>query len=339
MAVKFPYSNVEINGITLDTVSVEVSEGHEQTCARFTIETEDVTGVDLNDPVTIKMGYVGDNGTVFKGYVDEIVQSRMPGTYTIKGRDILKRAIEHYLVTTDINAPWSRSHIPAENLVRDLLREAGIAKYSGAHTSFTFGTQCPAEFNMMSSWDAIRTICNIIAYNCYCRNGKVYFKRVFPEPDIPAPPGSFELKTGVNGNITYIDYGYNTDNLRNKVVVFGRDGIYAESHSTTTPCPPGWTPPCQFLPNNFYKTAIVSSEFIDSDGMAQDSADYNLDLYNKLTESLRIEAEGDHMVRCRDTVIVTDLLFTGMNADEWFVFSISHKVTDDGYTMSVNLSR
>lgn len=339
MAVKRPYSNVVINGITLDTISVEVAEGHEQTCARFSVEVEDTTGIDLNDTVTIKMGYVGDNGIVFKGYVDEIVQSRMPGTYSIKGRDVLKRAIEHYLVTTNIDNPWSRSHITAENLVRDLLKEAGITDYSGAHTSFTFGTQCPAEFNLMSSWDAIRTICNIIAYNCYCVDGRVYFQRVFPIPTIPAPPGSFELKTGTGGNTTFIDYGYNTDNLRNQVIVFGLGGIYAEAHSATTPCPPGWPAPCTFLPAGFYKTAIVSSEFIDSDGMAEDSAKYNLELYNKLTESLRIEAEGDHRLRCRDTVTVTDLIFTGMNADEWFVFSITHKISDEGYTMSVNLSR
>jgi len=321
---KTPYKAVTIGGNPIDILNIEVSNGHKQTCARCSIETDDITGVNLNQEILVDIGYVGNHGQIFKGYVDEISETRMPGTYSIEGRDILKKAIEHFIVSADIEVPWCRSHITAEGLVEDLLNEAQIYAYNGDVTHFTFGIQCPAEFNLMSSWDAISQICNILAYNCFAVTGTVYFTRVFPIPS-GAPTANFTV--GNAGNILTIKYNYNTENLRNRVVVFGYGGIYAE-RKVASP----------YLPVDFYKTAIVSSELIEQQSMADDSAQYNLQLYNKLTESLHIDAEGDHTVKCRDTVSVTEP-FTGMSADHWFVFSINHRIDDAGYKMSMSLSR
>jgi len=335
MAPKGIFTDVQINGNPVDILSLEVSEGYKQTCARFSLDTDDITGFDLNDVVTIDMGFDAAHGPIFQGYVDEITETRMPGTYSVEGRDVLKRAIEHFIVSTDIDHPWSRENIAAENLVRDLLSEAGIGAYVGAATAFTFGTSSPAEFNLMTSWDGIRLICNILAYTCFAENGVVYFKREFP---VPVAPSTHSFDVGNAGDIVLIDYGYNPDNLRNKVVVFGKSGIYAERHEDDTPNP--WPPPARksFLPANFYKTAIVSSELIDLQSMADSSAQYNLELYNKLTEFIRLETIGDYLVRSRDTIDVTEP-FTGMVADEWFIYSVSHRIDDSGYTMSLNLSR
>lgn len=324
MPVKGLYSAITIGGVSLDTLSVEVSEGHKQVTARCSIETEDITGITLNDPITIDIGYDGSHGVIFVGYVDEIVETRMPGTYQIEGRDILKRAIEHYLVTTDIENPWSRKNIAAEDLVKDLLHEAGITSYVGDTSNFTFGVKCDAEFNLMSSWDAIRTICHIIAYNCYAENGVVYFKRVFP---VPAAIADHSFIVGNLGNLLMAEYVYNTDNLRNRVVVFGRDGIYADKKADSP-----------YLPAGFYKTAIVSNELIDTQSMANRSATYNLNLYNRLTEAFRVEVEGNVSVRCRDTVAITEP-FTEQSADKWFVYTVSHRLDDDGYKMSLSLTR
>jgi hypothetical protein len=133
---------------------------------------------------------------------------------------------------------------------------------------------------------------------------------------------------GNSGDLTVTDYQYNTDNLRNKVIVFGLKPIYAEA-SAASP----------YLPADFYKTAVVSSELIDTQGMADDSANYNLDLYNKLTENLNLEAEGDYRVRVRDTVSVTEPFIPDAEGD-WFVFALSHRLAESsGYTMSMTLSR
>lgn len=318
------YTDVQINGNPMNILSVEVTEGYKQTTARCSIETENISSINLNQTVTIDLGFSDDHGQVFVGYIDDISESRMPGTYRIECRDVLKRAIEHFIVTADLQNPWSRSNIQAEDLVRDLLAEAGITAYSGEVTSFTFGTQYPAEFNLMSSWDAINMICNILAYHCYAENGTVYFKRIFP---VPGGSASKSFSVGDSGNITFINYGYNTDNLRNKVVVFGKPPIHAEA---STPSP--------HLPSGFYKTAIVSSELIDTQDMADQSAQYNLQLYNKLTEFARLDAEGNHAVRCRHTVSVTEP-FTGMSGTLWFIYSITHRIDESGYKISLNLAK
>jgi len=318
------YSAVTVGGVSLDTLSVEVSEGHKQVTSRCSLETEDITGITLNDPITIDIGYDDSHGVIFVGYVDEIVETRMPGTYQIEGRDVLKRAIDHYLVTTDIENPWSRKNISAEDLVKDLLHEAGIINYVGAVSHFTFGVKCDAEFNLMSSWDAVRTITHIIAYNCYAEDGVVYFKRVLP---VPAAIADHSLTIGNLGNLMMIEYVYNTDNLRNRVVVFGRDGIYAEEKVASP-----------YLPADFYKTAIVSNELIDTQRMADRSAAYNLELYNRLTETTRVEAVGNHSVRCRHTIAITEP-FTEQVAERWFIYSASHRLDDNGYKMSLSLAR
>ena len=222
MAVKQLYTNVVIGGTVYPVISVEVTEGHKQAATRCSITLEDITGIGLNNIVSVDMGYTTSHGQLFYGYIDTIKETRMPGTYTIECRDVLKRAMEHFIVSTDLKNPWSRTSISAEDLVGDLLAEAGITNYIGETTAFTFGTTSPAEFNLISSWDAIQQICHILAYNCYTENNVVYFKRVAP---VPAASASTNLTVGNSGTIITTQYQYSTENLRNKVVVFGRPPI------------------------------------------------------------------------------------------------------------------
>ena len=72
--------------------------------------------------------------------------------------------------------------------------------------------------------------------------------------------------------------------------------------------------------------------------MADDSASYNLDLYNKLTETVSLELEGDYRIRARDTVSVNEP-FTEMSGDLWFVYAATHRIDKSGYTTRINLSR
>lgn len=305
-------------------ISAEVTEAYKQPCARFRLEVEDLGSFGLNDDITITMGYTGDTAQIFEGFIDSITSTRRPGVYEVAGRDIIKFAIEHWIVTTNLDQPWSRSNISAENLVRDLLAEAGVTDYSGDTSSFTFGVSNPAEFQLVSSWDAVEKICNIIAWRCYAKNGTAYFKNLIPEPS--GTPVAY-LHSGDGGEITQIGYETSTDNLRNKVVVFGRDGIYAED-SASSP----------YLPAGFYKTAVVSSELIDSQSMADDAATYNLNLYNRLTEAVRLDILGNPSIRARDTVNVVEW-FTGISGD-WFVYSATHRMDENGgYTTQLRLLR
>lgn len=322
MATKELYCDLTSDGNSIDIISVEVAEAYKQTCARCSFEVEDITNIILNSTIIVDLGYVGDHAQMFKGYVDEIDYSRMPGFYKVECRDILKRAIEHYIVTTDLENPWSKENIQTETLVRDLLKEAGITDYSGDVTHYTLGTNGPAEFNLISSWDAISQINAIIAWYCYAENGVVYFKDMWPVP-VGAPVHTFI--TGDAGEIISIEYSQSTENLRNKCIAFGKDGIYAEAHAASP-----------YLPVGFYKTAIVSNELIDTQSMAQQSCDYNLNLYNRLTETLHVEIEGDPHVRTRQTVHVTEA-FTNVDSD-WFVYSTRHRLATDNATYQTSLT-
>lgn len=324
MSIKTLYINISGDGSGMDDIdSIEIDEGYKQPSARFKITTRSVGTFTLNDQIIIDIGYDTDHAAIMYGYIDSITATDQPGTYEVAGRDIIKRAIEHYIVTTDLENPWSRRNISAESLVQALLSEAGITNYSGDTSSFTFGVNYPAEFQLISSWDAIERICNIIAWRCYAKNDTVYFQNLQPEP---SGSPSITLQTGASGNISTVSYEYSTDNLRNKVVVFGRDGIYAED-SAVSP----------YLPTDFYKTAIVSSELIDTQSMADDSATYNLNLYNKLTEVVKVDVEGNPSLRARDTVECIES-FTGVTGD-WFVYSVIHRIGNDGYMTTAHLTR
>jgi len=318
--------DLEIGGDYTDMVgvtSIEVNEAYKQPCSRFRLEVYDYGSFGLNDYITIDMGFTGSSGEVFQGFIDSIGSTRRPGIYEIIGRDVIKRAIDHWIVTTDLENPWSRSNISAESLVHDLLAEAGITSYSGETSNFTFGITSPAEFQIVSSWDAIERICMIIAWRCYARDGTVYFSSIKPEPS-GAPVKN--LRVGDSGNITNIKYEVSTDNLRNKVVVFGKEGIYAQA-SAESP----------YLPEGFYKVAIVSSELIDRQSMADDAADYNLILYNRLTEVAQCDLLGMYDVRARDTINIIEP-FTGITGD-WFVYSATHRLDQNGYTTQLHLMR
>jgi hypothetical protein len=306
-----------------DVISVEINEAYKQPCARFRLETYDYGSFGLNDYITIDMGFVGSSGEVFQGFIDSISATRRPGVYEVIGRDVLKRAIDHWIVTTDLENPWSRSNISAEDLVQALLAEAGITTYSGDASSFTFGVSSPAEFQIVSAWDAVERICMIIAWRCYAKDGTVYFQNLKPEPSGVA---SKNLRVGNSGNITNVKYEESTDNLRNKIVVFGKEGIYAEA-SAVSP----------YLPADFYKTAIVSSELIDLQSMADQAASYNLTLYNRLTEVASCDLLGLYDVRARDTINIIEP-FTGLTGD-WFVYSATHRLDQNGYTTQLHLTR
>ena len=322
MASKPLYYSLTSDGNPIDVTSIEVAEAYKQACARCSFEVEDITNIELNSTIIADFGYVGDHAQLFKGYVDEIGYSRMPGLYRVECRDILKRAIEHYIVMPDLENPWERENIQAETLVGDLLNEAGIAAYAPDVTHFTFGTNGPAEFNLISSWDAIGQVGSIIAWYCYAEDGVVYFKETWPVP-VGAPSHTFV--TGDAGEIISIEYSKSTDNLRNKAICYGKDGISAEA-SAVSP----------FLPAGFYKTAIVSNQLIDTQAMAQSSCDYNLNLYNKLTETVHLEIEGNPNVRARETVRVTEA-FSEVDSD-WFVYSTRHRISVDNATYQVSLA-
>ncbi len=308
----------------VEAVSIEVFESYGQATAKCSIITDDYGSLDLGDLIEIDMGYVGNHGVVFKGYIQDINSERLPGQHIIEAHDVLIRAVEYLLVSTDLDNPWSRRNISMENLVGDLLAESGITNYSGDASGFTLATgEVPAEFQLVFVMDAINQVAEIIAWHCYAdQSGTVHFEDLKP---IPAGSPVASYTTGSGGNLVTVSRHISTDELRNKVVVFGNPPIYA-SASAASP----------YLPGGFYKTAVVSTPLIDTQSMADVCASYNLAAWNRLTEILQVEAEGDYARHARQTVGVTES-FTSTTGN-WFIYDITHSLSNT-YVMRMNLRK
>lgn len=322
MATNRTLSHTITNGVA--AVGIEITTDYKEFCRRATIETRDIQGLDVGDPIEITMGYVGDTTKLFHGNVKAIECANLPGLYTLQCLDDLWRAKEYWFVPADLDNPWSRSNIAAEDLAEDILNECGITAYSADYTpGFTFATgEVPVEIKLVAAADPLSWINEITGSHIYCdANGTVHYTDIEPVPGA----SSATLTTGNNGQLIFTDYTKSDENLRNKVVVFGVPGISA-IRSAVSP----------HLPADFYKTAIISHGMIDTEWIAQKCAEINLDTLNRLTEGVIVECEGDPSIDCRDTVTVTEA-FTGV-AGDWFVYAATH-IFRASYTMRLTLKK
>ena len=320
MAINRTLSHSITNGVA--AVRVEVTADYKELCRRATVETRNVQGLDVGDDIEITLGYVGNTAKLFHGTVKGVEAANLPGLYSLQCLDDLWRAKEFWFVPEDLDNPWSRSDIAAETLVEDILAECGITDYSADWSpGFTFATgEMPVELKLVAAVDPLNWINEITGGHIYADNiGTVHYTDIEPVPGT----SSATLTTGNNGQLIFTSYTKSDENLRNKVVVFGAPGIMATA-SAASP----------YLPANFYKTAIISHGMIDTQAMAQATADLNLDVLNRLTEGVVVECEGDPSIDCRDTVTVTED-WTGV-AGDWFVLQAIHEMADR-YTTRLTL--
>jgi hypothetical protein len=304
---------IALNGNPVtDLDACTVDEGFNQSSTRFEMTMHTLPACSVNDSVSITLGYVAGAALIFTGYIDNIQPTNPDGLTTVTGRDALKRAAEHLLVPVNSEDPaFKRVNISAETLVQDLLAECGLVNYGSDVSGFTF---LEPEFSLEFVYGAIERICGILQWHCYADTaGKVWFQDIKP---VPAGAAVANFTVGVGGNLVTINYRQSDEDLRNKVVVFGKEDIYAEA-SAASP----------YVPAGYYKTAVVASPLIDTQQMADGAANFNLTAWNKLTEIVEAEAEGNPNVHVRDTVFVQDA-FTGRN-ENWFVYTCSHRFASD----------
>jgi hypothetical protein len=317
MTVKTLYSS--ISGVT-GVISLDSVEGYNTLCRNLTVECVSTT-LDIGDDIVVDAGFSDNHGIIFTGIVKKVNKTTPNNTVKLTCLDTLVKANDFFLVAEDPDVPFSRSNIDATDLVGDLLAEAGITTFSADPTNFIF---TDPSFNLVSISDAIGQINAVIVYHIWCdETGTIHFADRRPYimgGDTP----TFTFTTGSSGNIITNDYTQSEEDLRNKVVVYGKEDIVATA-SASSP----------YLPDGFYKTAVVASPLISPLQMAQDSADFNLVLFNRLTKTVSCEALGDHTLHVNSIVTVTEPT-TGVTGD-WFVFSVSHSWGESGYTMRMVL--
>lgn len=312
---------------TSDIATVDVDQDYSQPTANAVVKCGS-TSLSLGDDVEIDIGYTDDHAVVFNGYVLEKITTRNAGelSYTLRCRDNLWRTMAMFIASEDPQAPLKYSNITAESLVATMLDLSGISTYSLDSPGFTFAPEEPLEVHLTSAWDIINRVCWLIAWHCYDDMGTIRFLDRKPY-NVAGDVSVHSFTVGDSGDILTIEpYAISSDKIRNKVVVYGKEGVYA-SASASSP----------FLPADFYKAEVLSApDLVDNNTMAQDIADYNLDLMNRLEKSATVTVLGTPAVSARKVVTFTEAK-TGISAD-WFVYGCKHRLSDS-YMISMTLTQ
>ena len=325
-----------ITGCTQSNIlSITVNESHGSATANAVFEVIDTT-LDIGDYVEINLGYTTDHGVVFAGYVKQIEHKIQENTYSITANDILIRASDYFIVPSNPDDSFKRRGISAEDPVREVMAMAGLTSFTYDATYFTFGINSDVEVKLVSSYDYSRMIGDYITWTVRAdRNGTVHFENRKPyvmtgstgQPgDVPDVPTSYTIQ---DSNLISFSKFVNEKNLRNKVVVWGADGVYAEA-SASSP----------YLPAGFYKTVLLSApDLIGDVGTAQACANYNLNLLNRLTEGISATVLGDHSLTARTVIKSNVVSITPHITNNWYVFTAEHNWNRSGYTTNLELRK
>lgn len=302
-------------------VSVSVSDSYTAPTATAVIQCMG-SSLDVGDSVSIDLGYSSSHQRVFAGYVKNVQRSQSPTMYEITCANAMVRAVDFFIVSDSPLTPYSRTNISAQTLIGQLMAMAGLTNYSGGSTGFTFATKGePLEVNLTSVYDYCKFIADILAWHIYADdNGKVWFLSRPPFPD-----GDSSVATLSDSNLLDVSYWRSDRDLRNRVVVYGSEGVYATAQASSP-----------YLPSGFYKSvAVAAPTVITSQSMAEQSADYNLAKLNRLTIGGSATIIGNAAINCRSCVEVSkaDIGMTG----QFFVFGLEHNWSKDGFKTSMDL--
>lgn len=285
--------------------------------------------LEIGDSCDVAMGLSGTLATIITGGIVKSIDKRRPEqNYVIKVYDKLVQANDYFIASDDPEVPFTAANISAETLVQQLLALAGITGVAVDSTGFTFGVVKPVPINLVSAWDYVENICRITGFVCYVDSaGAVHFKQRKPYI-VGGDISSHTFTTGNTGDIKSIAYSKSDEKLRNSVVVYGSPGI----HATLTASSP-------YLPSGFKKTIVVAHELIDTNLSATRTAEVNLEMFNRLTETVNLEILGNVGIHARSIVDVSES-YTGLAAgDLWVCYGAKHTVDRNGYSVTVALVR
>lgn len=322
--------------------SISVTENHSASTSTAVVTCVSHS-FNLGDSINIYMGYTDNYPKVFTGYVKQIERQVPDGLYTITCKDAMVRALDYFVVSARPDEPFSRSDIWAENLVRDVLELAGITNYGHDDTYFKFATgDQPAEVNVVSAYDYCNGLADLLTWHLYAdHNGKVWFvnRKPYVMDGNSGQPGD-EADTPVatlidSGNLSLVKEVDEKD-LRNRVVVYGGGEIVAEAKRSTS-----WNPETssyeQVLPTGFYKTALLSSSIIASQGYAETIADYNLKRFNRLWHKFGMTILGNPDLHARSVVTINS---TAMSTNsDWYIMQLTHNWGPGGFLTNLDLIR
>jgi hypothetical protein len=315
-------------------VSIQVSQSHGAPYSVAMVECESFSG-DIGSVLEAYMGYDGSNTRKFTGYVKEIQRKVPDKTWSITAYDKLVRGVDFMLVSANPEAPFTRSNIKIEDLVRDLLVQAGLTDFATTSSYYTVAVHVPVEIDMVGVYDYCKNIADMMSWSIWCdENGVINFKNRKPfvmdgstgeiGDTADTPLGGYTI---TNANTFNYTFSVDEKNLRNRVVVRGGLGIYSE-RSDSSP----------WLPSGFYKTAAIGAgTLIDTQTLADQVAEINLNRFNHLTESFECTVEGSPLLSARQVITVNDTI-NGITGN-FYVYTCNQVVSKQGYVVQLSLRR
>lgn len=309
---------------TSNLISVVVTDSHTSPTSTAQIIAES-TSLQIGDLITIFLGYVGDTFKVFTGYVKEIEVKEPEKFYIITAANVMIRAVDYFIASSTPTNPFSRSNISAEDLIQDILELSGLDDFDMEATSFTFAVHNPVEVNLTGAFDYARFLADVIAFNLFADNeGTVKLRNRRPYP-VPADTSVYSFDVT---NIVSASYDVSDRDLRNKVIVYGSGDINAEASE-----------PSPYLPDDYFRTVVVAAPgVIDTQEMADQSAEYNLELLNKLTYRLSLSCLGTTDIEAR-TCVDVDIPELGLDEEQFYVFGVEHNWSRAGYLLNLDLRK
>ena len=319
---KILYHN--ITGVT-NLKSITLTEAYNAAMSTATIDCESTT-LNLGDSITFSAGFSGSYGKMFTGYVRKIEQTLPEYKTLIICEDELAKATDYFIASDDPDKPFERKSILTENLIHDILDQAQITSYTySVPLSVTWGTgSVGVKFNLTTAYQAARSIVDALAWSIYAdRNGTVHLADVKLYWTSESIDFTWTLATN---NLMTISHERSTEGLRNRVVVYGSTGVFASASVSSA-----------YLPAGFYKTSVMATPIIDNKALAQQTADLNLARFNRLTERLMIEIEGDYLVEPRKFATITET-YTNTSGN-WFIYQVESRFDNSGFKQRLVLTK
>ena len=328
-------SDISVKASFCSTIQrATIRESWTAACRSFDVTTKDTLDddVDIGDVCWVTMGdYVRPVDPLFPdtdwyqliGYIDSIQKDKASGTTQVSGRDILRRAVDKFLIVfSDDTGEFKTTGLDASEEMRAILVASGIptGSISTSPTGFTF--EAGVEFALMSAWDALREICEIGQWRVAAdSSGGV----VIGNGRIVAPAPSYTITDA--GEILRASYSITDNELINKVVVLGAAGVYATAVDADSPI--AWE-----------KTAVISRNWIPDLVTAQAIADDNLSYYNSLTEVGQITVAGHPELHVGVGIGITEAVGyeIGLNGN-WLVYAVERTVDQSGMLSVLTLRR
>jgi hypothetical protein len=339
-----PYGNIT----QVENLSISESHDSATTIATATVPSDyAISYLNLYDPISFYLGYAGDTDLVFTGIIKRIDKEFPDGRISISCQDGLSKASDYLLVNpAGADSPYTWTDEQIENVIEDILNMATISNfYCPAPTSFTIATGgTKLEINLQIAYDACKQLSDIIAWDLWSDyTGTVWLKNRKPYPMYgtsgqPGDIADIPIRNGTNpitvSEILALTLSKNERDLRNKIVVYGANGLTkSASSSTSYDALLGYNVP--ILPGGFYKTAALSSSIITSGTFAQLACNYNLALLNRVQYEITATVVGNPIYHARETVHIEYAPF-GITG-QWYIYQCDHNFGKEGYTCDLSL--